>query len=129
MILFQWPRTVPLMVIKTFLRTELPICVPNEHKVFSHHTHVMVQVVDEKKFKLNVIVARGADGYRFSYDMLDNTHGNYRAAGGYPSLYDAPHPSKDYIYTFLNDFCAKRPVFADAVRKAMMSSRQRTLFD
>lgn len=117
------------MDIKTFLRTELPIGIPNEHSVFTSRSHVMVQVVNEQKLKLNVLVARDAEGYRFSYDSLDNTRGNYYCGSSYPSIYDTPHPSKEYIYTFLNDFCTKRPVFADAVRKATMSSRQRTLFD
>lgn len=117
------------MDIKTFLNTELPIGTPNEHSVFTSRSHVIVQVVNEQRLKLNVIVARDAEGYRFSYDSLDNTRGDYHGASSYPSIYDAPHPSKDYIYTFLDKFCAKRPVFATAVRKATMVSRQQTLFD
>lgn len=117
------------MDIKTFLRTEIPIGIPNEHSVFARHSHVVVQVVNEKKLKLNIIVARDADGYRFSFDSLDNTRGNYYGCSSLPSVHDVPQSSKEYIFTFLNDFCSRRPVFADSIRKELMSSRQRTLFD
>lgn len=116
------------MDIKTFLYTELPLGKANEHKVFCSDSHVEVEIVNAPKLSLSVIVARDEQGYRFTYDSLDNTQGHYYGSSAWPSLYDAPHSSKDYIYTFLDMICEKRPVFAKHIKAAVDASRQRSLF-